>query len=297
MFFFSSRRRHTRWPRDWSSDVCSSDLSTTDEMVELTTVGEEPVILDRENRMLRLGTEVKDYQLTEHGVSDLDGARLQQSSSQSEDVVLATADALFVIPLDGGQAREHPAGGTGTPTAPAQAQGCAYGAWNGSKRYVRACGDGEPTAEAIPESPDDGDLRLRVNNDLVVLNDQEFGLSWMITDAMQIVDDWAIDNEIQTSDAEEGEKETLTTTSTNIAAERDEENRPPVANDDEFGVRPGKSVVLPVVRNDTDPDGDLLTVSVEGDQPDIGTVTPIQGGTQLQIDVDEDASGPAPQSG
>src|SRR5690625_5337809 len=25
-FFFSSGRRHTRWPRDWSSDVCSSDL-------------------------------------------------------------------------------------------------------------------------------------------------------------------------------------------------------------------------------------------------------------------------------
>src|SRR5690625_6956174 len=25
-FFISSRRRHTRWPRDWSSDVCSSDL-------------------------------------------------------------------------------------------------------------------------------------------------------------------------------------------------------------------------------------------------------------------------------
>src|SRR6266508_1947094 len=27
VFFFSSRRRHTRWPRDWSSDVCSSDLT------------------------------------------------------------------------------------------------------------------------------------------------------------------------------------------------------------------------------------------------------------------------------
>src|SRR5689334_25408092 len=26
MFFFSSRRRHTRWNCDWSSDVCSSDL-------------------------------------------------------------------------------------------------------------------------------------------------------------------------------------------------------------------------------------------------------------------------------
>src|SRR2546430_8341127 len=28
-FFFSSRRRHTRFDCDWSSDVCSSDLTTT----------------------------------------------------------------------------------------------------------------------------------------------------------------------------------------------------------------------------------------------------------------------------
>src|SRR5256884_5039351 len=29
LFFFSSRRRHTRCSRDWSSDVCSSDLSSS----------------------------------------------------------------------------------------------------------------------------------------------------------------------------------------------------------------------------------------------------------------------------
>src|SRR5690606_40511020 len=29
-FFFSSRRRHTRFSRDWSSDVCSSDLLDID---------------------------------------------------------------------------------------------------------------------------------------------------------------------------------------------------------------------------------------------------------------------------
>src|SRR5690348_18146443 len=28
IFFFSSRRRHTRWTGDWSSDVCSSDLKS-----------------------------------------------------------------------------------------------------------------------------------------------------------------------------------------------------------------------------------------------------------------------------
>src|SRR5690606_41153126 len=39
-FFFSSRRRHTRFSRDWSSDVCSSDLllrvvvETLDEIIE-----------------------------------------------------------------------------------------------------------------------------------------------------------------------------------------------------------------------------------------------------------------------
>src|SRR5690625_6457987 len=29
LYLFSSRRRHTSWPRDWSSDVCSSDLNLT----------------------------------------------------------------------------------------------------------------------------------------------------------------------------------------------------------------------------------------------------------------------------
>src|SRR2546430_4605491 len=35
VFFFSSRRRHTRFDCDWSSDVCSSDLSDTLARVEL----------------------------------------------------------------------------------------------------------------------------------------------------------------------------------------------------------------------------------------------------------------------
>src|SRR5438067_13185700 len=30
-FFFSSRRRHTRSKRDWSSDVCSSDLARAEQ--------------------------------------------------------------------------------------------------------------------------------------------------------------------------------------------------------------------------------------------------------------------------
>src|ERR1035437_10796929 len=41
-FFFSSRRRHTRYGRDWSSDVCSSDLLGNDveELRKLPQVGD-----------------------------------------------------------------------------------------------------------------------------------------------------------------------------------------------------------------------------------------------------------------
>src|SRR5699024_12046904 len=41
--FFSSRRRHTRSKRDWSSDVCSSDLKTD------AVIKEEAALADRTN--------------------------------------------------------------------------------------------------------------------------------------------------------------------------------------------------------------------------------------------------------
>src|SRR6266511_4192507 len=43
-FFFSSRRRHTRFSRDWSSDVCSSDLKPSLDTTwwGIMVLGEEP---------------------------------------------------------------------------------------------------------------------------------------------------------------------------------------------------------------------------------------------------------------
>src|SRR5215813_5539721 len=41
IFFFSSRRRHTRCGRDWSSDVCSSDLTAVQLARESGQVGTE----------------------------------------------------------------------------------------------------------------------------------------------------------------------------------------------------------------------------------------------------------------
>ena len=50
-FFFSSRRRHTRYWRDWSSDVCSSDLSTQHLFPLLRE--SESVAVQKKKRVLR----------------------------------------------------------------------------------------------------------------------------------------------------------------------------------------------------------------------------------------------------
>src|SRR5690606_41183137 len=60
-FFFSSRRRHTRFSRDWSSDVCSSDLITDLDLDEdITSLGLQVLALvvckageDSASQMLR----------------------------------------------------------------------------------------------------------------------------------------------------------------------------------------------------------------------------------------------------
>src|SRR3989475_3396390 len=44
-FFFSSRRRHTRFDCDWSSDVCSSDLACYPDVASLPEVPDVAVVL------------------------------------------------------------------------------------------------------------------------------------------------------------------------------------------------------------------------------------------------------------
>src|SRR3712207_8177954 len=59
-FFFSSRRRHTRYWRDWSSDVCSSDLGDAADRVVVARdlvvdlVGVAVGVEDRDDRDLQL---------------------------------------------------------------------------------------------------------------------------------------------------------------------------------------------------------------------------------------------------
>src|SRR2546430_8378972 len=74
-FFFSSRRRHTRFDCDWSSDVCSSDLIEGDQ----TAVGEPHVhapVADRQ------AAGVAEERAGHDRVVDRKSTRLNSSHSQ-----------------------------------------------------------------------------------------------------------------------------------------------------------------------------------------------------------------------
>lgn len=253
----------------------------------ITAVGTRPVVLDKDAGVL----------LASGGFStpleNAADAVLQQPSGAGESVAVATNSQLLTVPFDGGaEIVERSSGGQGVPAAPVTLKGCTYGAWSESGKFIRDClGDASDLETDIEGLEDDAELTFRVNRDVVVLNDVVSGAAWMATESLQQVDNW---NDITPPDgeAEDDERTTEETVETTLP-ERSEINTPPVATDDEFGVRPGRSTLLPVLDNDTDADGDVLVATVPEPQLGLGTVQTIQNGGSLQLSTEEDATGSA----
>ncbi|MGO2518512.1 MAG: Ig-like domain-containing protein [Microbacterium sp.] len=252
----------------------------------ITAVGQIPVVLSPADSAVMTPGGFR----TE--ITGADTAVLQQSSIATDAVTVATASQLIDIPLSGGEPEIIDAGGQGTPAAPVSLLGCTYGAWAGAGQFVRECpGDANDVSEEIPGVKDSASLTFRVNRDVIILNDTVGGAAWLANESLQQVDNWndLTPPEGETEDEEETTEETVETT----LPERTPENTPPVAEDDDFGVRPGQTTMLSVLDNDNDADGDVLVASLAEKQPSIGTVQPIYDGGSLQIAVDEKASGSA----
>lgn len=253
--------------------------------LSITAVGERPAVLDAST-----GTLYVDGRTVV-----VDGARegvLQTASAASDAVTVATAAAIVRVPFDGSDPRTVEAGPAGSPTAPVWLEGCAYGAWSGSARFVRDCpGESDDLITDIDGVEPTSVLRFRVNRDVIVLNDVVGGATWMATESLQRVDNWEeiTPPEEESEESEETTEETVETT----LPERSDVNTPPVATDDDLGVRPGRTTLLPILDNDSDPDGDVLTARVLDGGPSIGDVQSIDNGRGLQIAVPEDASGAA----
>ena len=235
-----------------------------------------------------------------HAVSPLTAAHrgrrrrdgvLQQPSAEADAVTLATATELVRVPFGGGDdptvergRRPGRGGGAGVPRRAARTR-----AWSGSPLRARLRRRRRRPQRGIEGADATSELQFRVNRDVVVLNDVIGGAAWMASDSMQRVDNWN-DLTPPEGEAEEDEETTEETVETTLP-ERSEENTSPIATDDDFGVRPGRTTVLPVLDNDTDADGDVLVATAADGDPALGRSQPIHNGAALQIAVPEDASG------
>jgi hypothetical protein len=214
--------------------------------------------------------------------------KLQQSSAAGGSVAVATPTGLVLAPLDGGQPTVVPANAKGIPAAPVSVSGCVYAAWAGPGVYVRTCGN-DIERKPIPSATPRSEFVFRVNRNLVVLNDIAAGTVWLVTENMYIVNNWDEVIPIQSS-TQDADKESPDEVQTTQLPDRTKPNQPPVAKPDHVGVRPGRTTLLPVLDNDSDPDGDLLTVKAQS-QPSVGSLEQVYGATGFQITVPPDAHG------
>ncbi|WP_314649293.1 Ig-like domain-containing protein [uncultured Microbacterium sp.] len=265
------------------STASLGDDGTSSE-ASITAVGATAVVLDPAAGVVTtaggLRTEVG-------GAGD---AVLQQASAENDAVAVATADGLVTVPLDGSEPTTVDAGASGTPAAPVYLRGCTYGAWAGSATFIRECpGSANDVNATVEGAQDSASLVFRVNRDVIILNDAVGGAAWLADESLQRVDNW---NDLTPPEGEtENEDDSTEVTVETTLPERKEENTPPIAEDDSFGVRPGVTTMLPVLDNDNDPDGDVLVATLAESQPSIGTIQQVQNGGALQIAVEEDASG------
>lgn len=245
----------------------------------ITAVGDKPVVYDQTgNKLVLPGGKVRD--LSEEHVS---GAVLQIPGDEAASVLLATGDQLVSVPLNGKAIERQEAsesGQKGTPAPPVFHRGCSYGAWAGSGAFVRTCTDSTRNqAQTVPSLAEASSAVFRTNRTRIVLNDVSTGTLWLPDKNMVVVSNWD-----QTPTEEQEEEDTPTPDQREQVSEPEhkDKNTPPEAVDDEFGIRPGRSTLLPVLDNDSDDDGDVLTARAVTN-PEFGSIVRTRGGRALQI--------------
>ncbi len=190
------------------------------------------------------------------------------------EVLLATPRALLSVALDSGVVRTLVTGGTGPAAAPVVLDGCTYAAWSGSPgRAVRGCG-GPPEQVPLESQTSLLSPRLRLNHRSVALNDSASGAVWSLATGRRL-DDWAAvappSSQTPPKDAEP---------STTV----DRSSKPPQARDDEIGARPGRTSILHVLDNDTNPSGSVLSItSTSGLASGAGSVAISPDGQTVQL--------------
>ena len=216
---------------------------------------------------------------------------LQDTGPKTNEVLLSSPDALIRVPIGGGTPTTTPAPAAGgSPTRPVLHNKCAYAAWSVTGAFVRDCPSEADDREMVVDSLASAEKAIfRTNRDVIVLNDIEKDGLWLPDSDMILVDNWdQLESKLESE--KETEDQSVDDIDNTVAPDRNQDNTPPEAVDDDFGVRAGKTAILPVLMNDSDADGDFMTASALT-QPSLGQVSVAREGAALQITVNKDASG------
>ena len=276
--------------KGWEEATNTSLKLTSGTDLAITAVGDKPVVLERSTGILHL-PEGKTVNL------DTSGLALQQPGPDADSVLVASRNELISIPLDGGKVTRTPSSKEksapeGVAAQPVRLGKCVYAAWSGSGQFVRSCSGlfsgGTETLHDDKLAASSAPI-FRVNRDAIVLNDLETGSVWLPNEDLVLIDDWT-DKTAQTDDNADQKDDSANTSDSQTPPERTEENHAPKAVDDNFGVRPGRSTLLPVLANDSDPDGDVLTATPQDNGGSL-SATKAQGGLALRMDIPDNASG------
>ncbi len=227
---------------------------------------------------------------------------LQQPTAPADHVIAATTDGRVVsIPVDGGEGAAPSdvgqLGGT-DPVAPIAFGGCVFAVATKPATFTQWCGDGTDKAghttwKEIQTVPLDGagsELRLRLVNGWVWINDVDTGAAWVTSPQQRIdrVQDWGNilsqltdDSSDDDTDQQGGNVVTEVNPDDPTAEivqsdqiDQDGPNKPPIARDDQAETRVDRPIDIDVLANDTDPNGDVLVVT---------SVQPAGGDAQLAI--------------
>lgn len=261
--------------------------------VELTAVGERGVVFDRAHQQI----------IVEGGARfalDAVGVHVQLTGPKRDAVLVATAKDLMEVSLSDGNIRHRAwPGDQGNSTdaksvaRPAVAGDCAYGAWRTTLTHVTMCGGGDPQPTRMQAKGDSGELVFRVNREVVVLNDTASGNVILPQKNLRFVENWQDTVPPEDKNGSDGNQEATEQSFEDTLAQRTNENHPPELVDDEVGVRPGADSYLPVLDNDSDMDGDLITITgIEGTIPaQVGSLQLADNGRALQFHAAPEASG------
>ncbi len=256
-------------------------LDVTQPNVELSAVGEKAVVLDRTKQLLWFEGADAPMEVVLGST-----ARLAEPAADTGHMngnlsaILATATGLVGMGVK--EVRSLGATPQGTPGTPVVVGRCIH-AVIGS-RVVSSCADQQPRVQEIPQLPENAQLQLRTNRDVVILNDSRTGYVWLVDDNMRLITDW---DKVTPKTVEQ--KDPKPEDVRPVDPQRGK--NPPIAVDDVLQARAGRSTVLPVLDNDSDPDGDVLVIAADPAPGDGVTYQRVRGGGGLQVTVDPGATG------